>query len=194
MYRDGNHKPEMALALTPFEALVGFVAADELAAALSAVPELRAAVGEGPAAAFERAAADAASAPASPALKAALQAVFSALMRADGPTVAAQLGQLIPRLRGALDGGAELSVQERLALRLSEQYPGDVGVLCAWVLNVVRLQPGEAIYLQANVPHAYLAGEARASPLTLPSRQRSARPSPPFPHTAPLLSPCSAWS
>ncbi len=28
IYKDGNHKPEMALALTPFEALCGFVTSE----------------------------------------------------------------------------------------------------------------------------------------------------------------------
>ena len=46
VYKDGNHKPEMALALTPFEALCGFVHHAELVDALEATPELRGLVGE----------------------------------------------------------------------------------------------------------------------------------------------------
>ena len=45
MYKDANHKPEMAVALSVFEALSGFVTAPELDLALTAVPELRATVG-----------------------------------------------------------------------------------------------------------------------------------------------------
>jgi hypothetical protein len=45
-YKDSNHKPEMALALEDFEALCGFVAPTELAAALCDTPELRRCVGE----------------------------------------------------------------------------------------------------------------------------------------------------
>ncbi len=52
-----------------------------------------------------------------------------------------------------------LSPKELLALRLQEQYPGDVGVLSAWFLNYLHLEAGEAIYLAANEPHAYLSGE-----------------------------------
>ena len=44
-------------------------------------------------------------------------------------------------------------------LRLNQQYPGDVGVLAAWFLNYVRLQPGQAICLEPNEPHAYVSGE-----------------------------------
>ena len=45
MYKDDNHKPEMALALTRFEALCGFVPHAELAAALEGNPELRQVIG-----------------------------------------------------------------------------------------------------------------------------------------------------
>ncbi|CAM5649297.1 hypothetical protein SVIOM74S_01659 [Streptomyces violarus] len=41
---------------------------------------------------------------------------------------------------------------------IAHHYPGDPGVLAAMLLNHVRLQPGEALYLGAGVPHAYLNG------------------------------------
>jgi mannose-6-phosphate isomerase len=41
---------------------------------------------------------------------------------------------------------------------LADHYPGDPGVIAAMLFNYVRLQPGEALYLGAGVPHAYLAG------------------------------------
>ena len=46
VYRDANHKPEMALALSDFTALCGFVETHELTAVLEATPELRGLVGE----------------------------------------------------------------------------------------------------------------------------------------------------
>lgn len=46
VYKDGNHKPEMAIALTDFEALCAFVEHGELVQALSSMPELRSVVGE----------------------------------------------------------------------------------------------------------------------------------------------------
>lgn len=48
VYKDDNHKPEMAIALTDFEALCGFVEHGELVSALQSVPELRSVVGEVP--------------------------------------------------------------------------------------------------------------------------------------------------
>jgi mannose-6-phosphate isomerase len=41
---------------------------------------------------------------------------------------------------------------------IARHYPGDPGVIAAMLLNHVRLQPGEAIYLGAGNVHAYLRG------------------------------------
>jgi mannose-6-phosphate isomerase len=45
-----------------------------------------------------------------------------------------------------------------LAADLAARYPGDPGVLVALLLNHVRLQPGEAIWMPAGNLHAYLRG------------------------------------
>ena len=45
-----------------------------------------------------------------------------------------------------------------IVLRLYCQFPGDVGCFCVYFLNLIRLLPGEAIFLSANMPHAYLSG------------------------------------
>ena len=44
-------------------------------------------------------------------------------------------------------------------MQLEKQYPADIGVISAFFLNYVKLNPGEALYLGANEPHAYLHGE-----------------------------------
>ena len=46
VYKDSNHKPEMAIAITDFEALCGFVPHQELTEALKSVPELRDLIGD----------------------------------------------------------------------------------------------------------------------------------------------------
>jgi mannose-6-phosphate isomerase class I len=53
----------------------------------------------------------------------------------------------------------QLTGKEELALKLEKQYPGDIGVLSLFFLNYIKLAPGEAVYLDANEPHAYLSGE-----------------------------------
>ena len=151
VYKDPNHKPEMALALTEFEAMSCFVPCPELAAALEGVPELAECVGPGSAAlAGDLRAAEAG------ARRGALRAVFAAVMKADPGAVAGLLERLVARL-GAKAAEARTAA-EALALRLHAQYPGDVGVFCAFLLNYVKLQPGEAVYLPANEPHAYVSG------------------------------------
>lgn len=53
----------------------------------------------------------------------------------------------------------QLTDKEQLVLQLERQYPADIGVIAAFFLNHVKLSPGEALFLGANEPHAYLSGE-----------------------------------
>lgn len=45
-----------------------------------------------------------------------------------------------------------------LLLRLHEQFPGDVGCFAIYFFNFITLKAGEALFLEANLPHAYLYG------------------------------------
>lgn len=38
-------------------------------------------------------------------------------------------------------------------------FPNDIGVLSIFFLNIVQMKPGQAIFLSANEPHAYLSGD-----------------------------------
>ncbi len=65
-----------------------------------------------------------------------------------------------------------------------------MGCFCIFVLNVVTLRPGDAIFLAANVPHAYIRGDcvecmACSDNVVCPTPSL-ASPSPP---PAPLLLP-----
>lgn len=46
----------------------------------------------------------------------------------------------------------------KLLLQLHQQFPGDIGCFAIYFLNLLTLKPGEAMFLEANVPHAYLKG------------------------------------
>lgn len=154
-YPDDNHKPEMTIALTPFEGMCGFRVASELAAFLASVPELKAVVGEKEAGAFI-AAADAGGADEDLSqYKGVLKVCFSKLMRQDPELVKTQLASLVARLEAK---EAKTSLDE-LLLRTNTQYPGDVGCFCIYFLNVVNLEVGDAMFLGPNEPHAYLAGD-----------------------------------
>ncbi|EFN52038.1 hypothetical protein CHLNCDRAFT_139231 [Chlorella variabilis] len=153
VYKDANHKPEMALALSEFEALCSFVPHEELVAALRAVPELAACCGEA------RVAALAAAAPCGAQRRQALKAAFHAVMACPAERAAECVRALCSRLEREAAAGRQLSAREQLTLRLQRQYPGDVGVLASWFLNHLRLRPGQAVALPANEPHAYISGE-----------------------------------
>jgi mannose-6-phosphate isomerase len=43
-------------------------------------------------------------------------------------------------------------------MKLSKEYPGDIGILSPIILNLVALEPGEAVYLPPGELHAYLEG------------------------------------
>jgi len=45
-----------------------------------------------------------------------------------------------------------------LLLLLHSQYPGDIGCFSIYFLNSVVLEPGQAMFLGASEPHAYLHG------------------------------------
>ncbi|MFI8425782.1 mannose-6-phosphate isomerase, class I [Streptomyces sp. NPDC085479] len=136
-YKDANHKPEMICALTPFEGFCGFrppaEAADTLAAlgvdSLKPYADLLLAHPE----------------------EAALREVLTALLTADPDEMAhtvTEAAAAADRLGGALTPYAVLA----------HHFPGDPGVIAAMLLHHVRLQPGEALYLGAGVPHAYVSG------------------------------------
>ncbi|CAM9447771.1 unnamed protein product [Sphacelaria rigidula] len=46
-----------------------------------------------------------------------------------------------------------------LMLRLSDEYPGDIGIMMPLLLNYLRMSEGESFFMAANEPHAYLKGD-----------------------------------
>ncbi|KAJ2753832.1 Mannose-6-phosphate isomerase [Coemansia sp. BCRC 34490] len=156
VYRDDNHKPEMSIALTQFTAMSGFRPLEQVAGFLDAYREFRALV---PRSADEFGEIVSASSSAGEGeKKAALRRLFAELMGASSDDVAAQLDRLVKRISQP-KGGHSSPVVDELVLRLSTEYPGDVGVFCVFMLNVLQLSPGEAFYMGPNDPHAYLFGD-----------------------------------
>lgn len=47
---------------------------------------------------------------------------------------------------------------QNLMRRLSEEYPGDIGIMMPLLLNYLRMNEGESFFMAANEPHAYLKG------------------------------------
>lgn len=136
-YRDRNHKPELLCALSEFDALCGF---RPVAATLQLLDALAL---DGLAPVRARLAGDGG-----------LRAAFSYLLRLDDP---ASLAAAVATRAAALADPEWAGVCAAVTVAATH-FPGDVGVLLALLLNHVRLQPGEAIYLGAGNVHAYLRG------------------------------------
>ncbi|MGE7435080.1 mannose-6-phosphate isomerase, class I [Kitasatospora sp. NPDC001175] len=141
-YKDANHKPEMICALGEFEGLCGFRAPAEAADLLQSlgVPALTGLVeilrGK----------------PESEALSETLATILT-MTGETARTTVAEVAAAVERAAGAEPDG-----QFAAYAFAAREFPGDTGLLAALLLNYVRLQPGEALYLGAGVPHAYLRG------------------------------------
>ncbi|MFJ2772248.1 mannose-6-phosphate isomerase, class I [Streptomyces sp. NPDC087300] len=136
-YKDANHKPELICALTPFDGLCGFRDPAETAALLEGlgVDSLK------PYVDLLRAHPE----------EAALREVLTAVLTADPEQMAETVDEVTAAARRL--GGAYTAYAG-----IAHHYPGDPGVIAAMLLNHVQLQPGEALFLGAGVPHAYLEG------------------------------------
>ncbi|PWN49268.1 mannose-6-phosphate isomerase [Violaceomyces palustris] len=158
IYKDPNHKPEMAIALTPFSGFCGFRPLQEILGFLKRVPELERLVSldQGTVEAAERAV----ERNEDKALRSSLKLIFGRLMRSKEEEYTLQAQSLVRRY--STDEGwrqeVDPEVRERV-LSLNEQFPNDIGIFCTFLLNTVKLKPGEALFLGANEPHAYLEGE-----------------------------------
>lgn len=90
VYKDPNHKPELAIALCPFEALCGFRPIDEIKDYMNNIPEFLTVIGETNVHRLSQAA--------DSTISDALQQCFYSLMTCDSNEVAQQLTSLINRL------------------------------------------------------------------------------------------------
>jgi mannose-6-phosphate isomerase len=168
-YPDDNHKPEMTIAITPFDGLCGFRPLAEIAHFLKNVPSLRRLVGEREAQQFESTVSgqettqDEAKAKEN---KAVLQSAFTALMESTAEDVQKAAPELIQQAKEEASkfagGGVQATSGKQLAdlmIRLNGQFPNDIGLFVSFFLNYVELDVGEAMFLKADDIHAYLSGD-----------------------------------
>jgi mannose-6-phosphate isomerase len=143
-YRDQNHKPELIAALTPFHALVGFrqVAATRRLFAELAAPELEPYDAALAAHSDERA----------------LRSFFELVTSTKGERARVLAEGTLAACRERAATSAEFAKEYEWGARIGELYPGDAGVVLALALNLVVLEPGQALFLPAGNLHAYLEG------------------------------------
>ncbi|MDG4820922.1 mannose-6-phosphate isomerase, class I [Asanoa sp. WMMD1127] len=133
-YVDANHKPELLVAIEPFDALCGFRDPQRSADALEAL-------GGEP-----------------------LRPVVDHLRRGELADAVELLltwpgkgADLVKLVTGA-QPGERFADDLALVRRLAQHYPSDPGVLVALLLNPVRLEPADAVWMPAGNLHSYLSG------------------------------------
>lgn len=144
-YKDPNHKPELVYALTRYKAMNGFRPIDNIIVlfdeVLVSTLEL-----------------ELSSLKATPDADG-LQRFFTALITLSGERKSAALKDV-----QAAFGRSDLSdiAQEALTYchSFAQNYEGDIGILAPLIFNIVELEPGEAMFLNAEIPHAYVHGTA----------------------------------
>ena len=137
-YKDPNHKPELVFALTPFLAMNAFREFSEIVSLLQPVAGAHTAIAhflEQPNA--ER-----------------LSQLFAGLLSMQGE----EKSRALAILKAALE--TQQGEPWQTIRLIAAFYPDDSGLFSPLLLNVVKLNPGEAMFLFAETPHAYLQGVA----------------------------------
>ncbi|MCK3197388.1 mannose-6-phosphate isomerase, class I [Escherichia coli] len=146
-YRDANHKPELVYALTPYQAMNGFRNFSDIVSLFShitaqiSIPQVHALLTQ-----FEN-----------DMTSSGLEAFFVGILSLSGKDKMEALDGLLTFAYENVEMGM-LGDEFSLILELAKTYPGDIGLFAPLILNVLTLQPGEAMYLDARTPHAYLKG------------------------------------
>ncbi|OQK36646.1 Mannose-6-phosphate isomerase [Vibrio vulnificus] len=142
-YKDDNHKPELVYALTFYKAMNGFRTIEEIVSLFdqAKVETLRLDL--------EKLILQ----PASTGLK----AFFDVVMNLSAERKQRALAELLQ----AVDQPAK-TAKAREAFELIKEfrqdYRDDIGLFSPLLLNIVELEPGEAMFLHAETPHAYVKG------------------------------------
>ena len=146
-YQDGNQKAEVLYALTPVTAMCAFRPMEEIEAYLSPLMPLS----------FSRWFSGI------PKGDAGLQRLFTALYTMDKRDLSSVIAEYIDGLKRsdlpvATADGRFLEAKG-IALSCHEAYPVDPGLFCPFLLHVVHLEPGEALFLKPDTLHAYVVGD-----------------------------------
>ena len=140
-YKDSNHKPELVYALTPYQAMNGFREIKDIVEKFKAIDievltSLTNVFSENQ-------------------NSQGLQIFFQSILSLDGEVKSLAINELVSYAHENKENNLF-----SLIIDLSAHYPGDIGLFAPLMLNVLTLQPGEAMYLDASTPHAYIKGTA----------------------------------
>lgn len=143
-YKDINHKPEIMLAMSEFWLLHGFKSEAKILETLENIAEFQVLV---------------------PLYKTeGLKGLYQFLMEMEQAQVDSLLSPVVKRaLRNKQEGKVDRSAPDWWVAKLYENAAGilpiDKGVFSIYLFNIVCLMPGQGIFQDAGVPHAYLEGQ-----------------------------------
>lgn len=137
-YKDPNHKPELVFALTPFLAMNAFREFSDIVSLLQPVSGAHASIAHF----LQEPNADR------------LSQLFASLLNMQGE----EKSRALAVLKAALN--SQQGEPWETIRFIAQFYPDDSGLFSPLLLNVVKLNPGEAMFLFAETPHAYLQGVA----------------------------------
>ena len=143
-YKDKNHKPEIMLAISEFWLLHGFKSQAKILETLENTAEFQVLA---------------------PLFKAeGLEGLYTFLMEMGQAQVDSLLSPVVKRaLRNKQDGKIDRSAPDWWVAKLYENATGilpiDKGVFSIYLFNIVCVMPGQGIFQDAGVPHAYLEGQ-----------------------------------
>ncbi|MGJ3508819.1 mannose-6-phosphate isomerase, class I [Enemella sp. A6] len=143
LYVDDWPKPEIMVALEEFHALCGFRDPIQTADMFTALGEV------GP----DRLG-DVLAPLRDPDTTNALRETFTSVLQ----LTSAQVEAFVALAAEHTDAPEPVGQFARTAVELAADYPGDPGVIAALLMNRIVLHPGDAVFLEADVMHAYLRG------------------------------------
>ena len=128
-YKDTNHKPEMVLALTRFQAVAGPLAR-RMRRTLRLNPT-----------------------------RYGIRQVFSDVVSSATRPSPQEIDALVTEIAARFEAGTSPSLRvDSNVVKMAGTFPGDPGIAAALLLNPVTLQPGEALFVPAGSVHAYISG------------------------------------
>ncbi len=140
-YQDDNEKAEIIYALTPITAMCGFRSVDQIESNFSKyIPSSFMRIFSGKIDSIEK-------------------MFFSlySLPMDDRISVLDELGKSISR-NGEKEKDGEFLTLSGIVCECLREYPADIGTLAPLFMNIVHLEPGEALYLKPDTLHAYVLG------------------------------------
>ena len=144
-FKDSNHKPEMVLALTRFEAVAGFRAPRRAAEVLGGLDSplarrMRRTLRLNP-------------------TRFGIRQAFTELVCADTRPEASEMAELVAEISRRLAEGRSPSRRvDANVVEMARAFPHDPGIAAALLLNPVTLRRGEALFVPAGSVHAYISG------------------------------------